>query len=240
MKSIVTHLKCITAALVLLGLLTGCDFFMGPETTEGTITIQLAPGSGGSRAAFSPAVISTLHYELEFRGPGGKVINRSVPQGTESLNLTLALGEWTVTAKAYDSGNVQQAAGRTTITLTQGHTPVAIPMGSSNANLNGIGIKVEITALFLNPLTITPAFSSGVTSYTARAPILALGSHFHVTATLSDPDARITMNGGPVSSGVSEEFDGLEVNGQRTVSIVVTAQDGFTTKTYTVTAIRTL
>jgi hypothetical protein len=252
MKSMTVHLRGIAAALILWGLLAGCDFFTGPEASEGAVTIQLGPGSGGERSV-APAVIPTFHYELEFRGPGGKVINRSVPQGTESLNLTLALGDWTVTVTAYDPGGVQQAAGRTTVTVMQGHTPVAIPMGSSNANLSGISIKAEIAYLILNPLTLSPTFSSGGTSYTAAPAFVTLGSHFHVTATVSDPDAVITMtggpassgtatamNGGPVSSGVAEEFDGLELHGQRTVRIVVTAQDGITRKTYTVTVIRTI
>ncbi|MDR3337856.1 MAG: FecR family protein, partial [Treponema sp.] len=81
-----------------------------PEATEGTVTVQLDPESGWAQA-FTPEVISGFHYELEFRKTDGRVINRGVPQGTGSIDLTLALGEWTATARAYDSGNVLKAAG---------------------------------------------------------------------------------------------------------------------------------
>jgi hypothetical protein len=178
------------------------------------------------------------------------MINRRFPEGTETISMALALGEWTVTARAYNNNSAGNAAGRATVMVTQGHTPVVIPMGSSNADLSGITIAAEVLGIVPNPLTLTPVFNPDVIIYTATPTLVTLGSHFYVTATLSDPDAVITMigspvssatiNGGPVSSGAEEEFDGLEIGGQRTVSIVVTAQDGFTTKTYIVTAIRTI
>jgi hypothetical protein len=237
MKGIAAYLKYSVTALILLGLLTGCGFLMGPEATEGNVTIQLGSENGGVRGV-DPGIISTLHYELEFKGPEGREIKQSVPQGTDTLNLILAFGEWIVTAEAYNPGNVLTGMGKKTLTVSQGGATVLIPMGSSNANLSGIAIAVEVLGIARNPLTLTPAFSSGETSYTASPTLLTLGSHFQVTATLSDPDAGITMDGVPVSSDVIQEFDGLVVGGQRTVSIVVSAQDGITTKTYTVTVKR--
>jgi hypothetical protein len=222
MKNMIRYLKCTGAALIVLGLLAGCNFLMGPEMTEGNVSIQFGPGPGGERGV-APALIPTLHYELEFRGPGGQVINRNVPPGTASINLTLALGEWTVTARAYDPGDVQQAAGRTTVTVTQGHTPAAIPMGSSNANLSGLTIS--------GIGTLTPSFDPDTLVYSSWGMLWLV-----LTATSSDSDASISINGGLPVVGVNAANVEFDVGGflANSYIIVVSAQDGITTKTYTV------
>jgi hypothetical protein len=211
----------LSAALILLGLLAGCDFFMGSDATEGTITLQIGAESGGTRAHFTNMEIKGFRYELEFRGPGGQVINRSATTGT--VSQTLALGEWTVTAKAYDSGNVQRAAGRKTVTVTQGKTSDSISMGSSNANLSNLTISGIGT---LTPSTFSP--DTLVYSSSGFGWLL-------LTATSSDSDATISINGasakGSKSANVEFDFGGFLAN---SYTIVVTAQDGITTKTYTV------
>jgi hypothetical protein len=201
-----------------------------PETAEGTVTIQLDPESG---RAFTPEVISGFHYELEFRRTDGQVINRSVPRGMGSIDMTLAPGEWTATARAFDSGNVLKAAGRKVATVTQGRTAVSIPMGSSNAGLGGLTVSAGL-------LSLSPSFTPNQTSYTMSG-IFAFSSSVNINASASDPNAAITINGEPVSSGTTKTISDLTMfGGTVTISIVVTAQDRITTKTYTVTANRNL
>ncbi|MDR1058009.1 MAG: hypothetical protein LBL43_00525, partial [Treponema sp.] len=91
--------------LILIGF-GSCDFLMGPDKPvngEGNLVISL--GGGAARALTSGAdlpgsVLAALRYELTLTGPGGEVLERTVTGG-ETLNLTVPLGEWRITAKAY-------------------------------------------------------------------------------------------------------------------------------------------
>jgi hypothetical protein len=202
-----------------------------PKEAEGTVTIQFGPGSSWARTSFTPEMISGFHYQLEFRRPGSQVISRSVPQGTRSTNLTLAQGNWTVTARAYDSGNVLKAAGRITAAVTAGNTALSVPMGASNANLGGLTVSAGL-------LSLSPSFAPDQTNYTMGG-ILAFSSSINITAAASDSNAAITINGEPVRSGTTKTINDLSMfGGTVTIQIVVTAQDGITAKTYTVTANR--
>jgi hypothetical protein len=204
-----------------------------PVAKEGPVTIQLSAGSDWAKAVFTPEVISGLRNELEFRNSDGQVINRSIPQGKRNMRLTLPQGKWTVTARAYDSINALQAAGRATVTVKQWRATVSVPLRASNANLSGLTVSAGL-------LSITPAFSPNQTSY-AMSGILAFSSTVNISATASDPSATITINGEAVNSGATKTVSDLSMfGGTVTIQVVVTAQDRVTSKTYTVTANRNL
>ena len=86
---------------------------------------------------------------------------------------------------------------------------------------------VDLSALTLGNLTLTPTFSANVTSYTATTS----NSTNTVTATAHDASAAvaITVNGTSIASGASATWQ----DGTNTVRVVVT--NGSATKTYTVT-----
>ncbi len=97
---------------------------------------------------------------------------------------------------------------------------------SSNANLS---------SLILSSGTLNPAFGAATTSYTTT---VAHGiTSLTVTPTVADATATITVNGTPVQSGAASDPLALNV-GDNTLTIVVTAQDGTTLKTYTITVTR--
>ena len=54
-----------------------------------------------------------------------------------------------------------------------------------------------------------------------------------VTPTVTEPNATVTVNGAAVVSGSPSDATGLEI-GENIITVVVTAQDGTTTSTYTV------
>lgn len=58
-----------------------------------------------------------------------------------------------------------------------------------------------------------------------------------VTPTAAGVNATITVNGSAVTSGSASQSISLEV-GENTITTIVTAEDGTTTKTYTVVATR--
>lgn len=102
---------------------------------------------------------------------------------------------------------------------------------SSNANLSG---------LTLGSGTLSPTFSSTTTSYSASVANTTTG--ITVTPTRAQPNATIEVrdNGGAYTTVTSGTQSGmLNLNpGSNAVDVRVTAQDGTTTKTYTIEVTR--
>lgn len=97
---------------------------------------------------------------------------------------------------------------------------------SSDARLKGLTVDGDIDEEF------NPVFVSNKTHYTAMVAEGATG--VTITATANHPYATIKIDGNLVESGTpSEQIDIIEV--EQDVEIVVTAQDGVTTMTYTIT-----
>ena len=135
--------------------------------------------------------------------------------------ITLRLYAWGASGSAgtlaFGTGNVNS--------LALGGT-VAIASLSANADLSDLTLSAG---------TLTPVFSSGTTSYTAS--VANSVSSITVTPTASDVNATIKVNNVTVASGNASAAVALNT-GDNIISIVVTAQDGITTKTYSVTVNR--
>jgi hypothetical protein len=132
MKSMAEKMKPFFIAITILGLMTGCEFFMGSlkEPDSIPVTIELGPGNG-ARAALPPAVTDAFRYKMELRGSGGRVITHSVEPGQTTIKISLVLGEWTVNMEAYTTTTPEGVlAGRGTVTFTvaPGIPRVIIPM----------------------------------------------------------------------------------------------------------------
>ena len=86
---------------------------------------------------------------------------------------------------------------------------------------------VDLTALLVSEGSLSPSFSTGTTDYsvTVGNTIMALT----VTPTKADPNATVTVNGNSPSTPVSL------IAGTNTITVLVTAQDGISTKIYTIT-----
>ncbi len=104
--------------------------------------------------------------------------------------------------------------------------PDYIPVVSSNADLSALSLSSGI---------LDQPFDPDVTSYTAD--VVNEVASIAVTPTVADGTATVTVNGTLVSSGTASGAIALSV-GDNTINVVVTAQDGITTKTYTVTVTR--
>jgi hypothetical protein len=121
------------------------------------------------------------------------------------------------------------------ITYTQVRASRQTPALSSNANLSGLVVDYGLMDFFFS---LSPEFSSGTTNYTVT---VSLTSEINVTAIVSDPHATITINGNRARSGVPMTISGITIGGGRVViPVVITAEDGRTIKTYTITASRPL
>jgi gliding motility-associated-like protein len=82
---------------------------------------------------------------------------------------------------------------------------------------------------------LAPAFSPGTTAYTAS--VVNGVTSMTVTPATADATATIKVDGTTVASGTASGAITLAV-GSNTITTLVTAQDGVTTKTYTLTVTR--
>ena len=92
-----------------------------------------------------------------------------------------------------------------------------------------------LSALALSSGSLSPSFTSATEIYTAS--VANSVTSITVTPTRTQANATITVNGASVTSGSASGAISLNV-GPNIITIVVTAQDGTTTKSYTVTVTR--
>lgn len=141
------------------------------------------------------------------------VVTASI-NGSNVVLTPVSLGTSTVTVQATDlDGNASP---------TQSFTVTVIPP-STDANLSSITISAGM---------LSPAFASGTTSYNAGNVPFSTSS-VTVTPTVTDSTATVKVNNVTVASGAASGAINLNV-GSNTITTVVTAQDGTTTKTYTI------
>ena len=94
---------------------------------------------------------------------------------------------------------------------------------SNDATLSGLTISQG---------TLSPSFATNTTAYTDSVANNVTSAT--VTPTANQTNAAVKVNGTTVSSGSPSSAISLNV-GSNTITILVTAQDGVTTKTYTIT-----
>ena len=97
---------------------------------------------------------------------------------------------------------------------------------SNNANLSGLS---------LSDGTLTPTFDSATDTYTAQ--VANSVAHITVTATADDDGATVAIAPADANSDTEAHEVSLGV-GATTITVTVTAQDGATTRVYTVTVTR--
>ena len=160
-----------------------------------------------------------------------KVNGTPVTSGTPSAAIPLAIGLNTITTTVI----AQDGTTAKTYTVTINRP------GSTNANLSALHLSTGALSIggliALGVGGLTPSFLSTTTSYTAK---VANGiASINVTPTTSDTGATVKINGTSVASGTASLPIALNT-GPNTITVTVTAQDGTTQKTYTVTETRGL
>ena len=98
-----------------------------------------------------------------------------------------------------------------------------------------VSTDATLSNLALSSGSLNPPFASGTTNYSTT--VSNTTASINVTPTATQANATITVNGTAVNSGSSSGSIALNV-GTNTVTTIVTAQDGVTTRIYTVTVNR--
>ena len=183
--------------------------------SSGTLTPAFASATTSYTASVANSVASITVTPTEADTTATTTVNGiAVNSGTASGAIALqSVNTINTVVTAQDGTTIKTY----TVVVTRATPPL-----STNANLSN---------LVLSAGTLSPAFASATISYTAS--VANSVASITVTPTEADTTATTTVNGIAVNSGTASGAIALAV-GNNTIDTVVTAQDGTTTKTYTV------
>lgn len=148
----------------------------------------------------------------------------------EEIEQTLGQAVGVNTVKVINQYRYGSTAARTTLI---GAANEIFSYIESNTTISSYSSSANLTALSITNGTLSPTFSS--TFYNYNFAVTSGSSSVSVTPTLTGA-SNITVNGTTVASGASTSV--TTAIGTTTITIVVTAEDGFSNTTYTVTATR--
>ncbi|MDQ8698722.1 cadherin-like beta sandwich domain-containing protein [Hyphomicrobium sp. LHD-15] len=189
----------------------------GFSISRGTLSPSFSSGTISYTASVAYSVSSmTVTPTLWDSNATVTVNGNTVNSGAASGSLSLNEGANTITTV------VTAENGTTTKTYTLTVTRAPAP----NPNLS---------ALSLSQGTLSPTFSGSTTSYSAS--VANAVDSLRVTPTLADSNATVTVNGHAVTSGAQSSDIALAV-GNNTITVLVTAYDGTTTKSYEISVRR--
>ena len=215
----------------------------GNTTKTYTITVTR---TASSNADLSDLVLSSGTLSPSFAS-GTISYTANVSNATSNITVTPtrsdANASITVNGTAVTSGSVSGA-----IALSVGTNTISVVVTAQNASTKTYTISItreassnaDLSAFTLSSGTFSPSFAASTTSYTAS--VSNATSSITVTPTRSDANAsiQVRVNGGTYVTVVSGVVSGsLPLNvGNNTIDVSVTAQDGTTIKTYTITVSR--
>jgi len=205
--------------------------------------------AGGSALAQSDATLGDLV-------PSAGTLSPAFDSGTFSYTASVpyATNSMTVTPTATDS-NATITVNGSSVTNGLPSDPISLGVGATNV-ITTVVVSQDLSATNTYTLTVTreaastnafltslvpsvgtlsPAFDSNTFSYTAS---VTNTTSLTVTPTAADATATITVNGTNVISGNPSGSLSLSV-GANVITNLVTAEDGITTNTYTLTVTRT-
>ncbi|MFX3632376.1 MAG: cadherin-like beta sandwich domain-containing protein [Candidatus Pristimantibacillus sp.] len=211
----------------------------GVTTKPYTIVVTRAPSS---TAMLSALTISPGSFNESFAS-GTTSYTASVANNVAAISVTPTISDSTASLKVNGTvavsgsvyGPVPLAVGANTITVAvtaqdgTTTTPYSIVVTRASSSV------ATLVSLTVSTGSLNETFASAATSYTAS---VANGvAAVSVTPTVSDSAATLTVNGHSSVSGAVYGPIPLSI-GANTVTVVVTAQDGVTTKPYTIVVTR--
>jgi len=189
--------------------------------SAGTLSPSFASGTLAYAASVSNATASiTVTPTVAQAGATVKVNGTTMASGSASAAIALAVGvnpAINIAVTAQDGVTVKTY----TFTVTRANPP------SNNADL---------ASLVPSAGTLSPSFASGTLAYAAS--VSNATASITVTPTVAQANATVKVNGTTVASGSASAAIALAVGVNPAINIAVTAQDGVTVKTYTLTVTR--
>jgi autotransporter-associated beta strand protein len=212
-----------------------------------TIVIQLFNNSGGNLGtATHTATLNNQSMPEAFTDAATNLLASSVTLNGRVLPNALATNAWFEygPTAAYGSSTTPQAmgSGTTSVNLTAGLSGFA-PGGyhfrcvAQNSAGTTYGINqivssnnANLATLVTSAGTFAPIFDAATLSYSVTVPFGT--NSVTVTPTVAQANATVKVNGSSVASGTASAAIAIG-SGTTTANVLVTAQDGVTTRNYT-------
>ncbi len=201
--------------------------FSDPSATVGqefSVNVKITSQDGNLGASdvvlsYDPSVIEFVSGNNASGGAGSiRLVGTMDSSSTKAFSYTLKF-------KAVQAGNTTISVGSCEVYDADAKAVTISKQGTSSVKVKAqstSSTEAALSSLKISPGTLSPAFSPSVTSYTAQ-----VGSDVDklaVSASAKDSKAKVLVSGD----------SGLKV-GSNTVVCKVTAEDGQTTKNYTIT-----
>lgn len=214
-------------------------YFLGDIDDLATLTVSLATLQKAGIDANAFANMGSKTSEVVLTGvdeditllEGGLIVGGTTYDFGDSFHITTVQDPSDCTITNQTGGDVRIVVDGEPITLANGSAKPVGSAASSDAYLEDLTVTADSS-----PLTLEPSFSNSVTDYTS-----SVGNDttsVSVTARPSNSSSVVAINGEVANADNSYTVDVALDLGENTIPIVVTAPDGTTQKTYTVTVTR--
>jgi len=209
---------------------------------------EIGPGGDGTFMPSSDSALSGLTITEGTLSPifdaAAETYSVSVAHAVDSISVTPTAADTnatiTVNGDAVTSGAASQP-----IALAEGDNTITIVVTAEDASTTStyvisvdrasLSTDSSLSNLTLSDGTPAPAFDAATLSYAADVSN-DVGS-ITLTPTTNEANATVTVDGTAVTSGTASGSISLNV-GDNAIDVVVTAEDGATTQTYTITVTR--
>jgi gliding motility-associated-like protein len=216
------------------------------------LTVNAANSAGNTTTTFNitinPSSNNSLNNLSISTGTLTPVFNSAT--ASYSVGVPLTVNSISFTPTVSDAGFASVKVNGTAVTSGSTSTPIALVTGPNTINIvvtaqdastktyvinvikSASSNNAQLSALTLSSGSLNPVFNSATLNYTAS--VANTTTSVTVTPVLSDATARQTVNGTAVASGSASNSIALNV-GANIINTAVTAQDGVTIITYSVT-----
>ncbi|WP_165958108.1 cadherin-like beta sandwich domain-containing protein [Segetibacter sp. 3557_3] len=221
------------------------------NTTISIVVTAPDQSTKGYAITVNKAAVVNANNNLSNLAVSAGSLSPAFSSGTTAYNVSVgsSTGSITITPTAEDPAamitvdGIGIASGGTSapITLSPGNRTINIVVTAQDQSVKTYSVTVNKAAvvssnnnlsnLVLSAGSVSPSFSSGTTGY--NVSVGSSTGSITLTPTAEDPAATITIDGTPIASGGTSAPITLNT-GNRTINIVVTAQDQ-SVKTYSVT-----
>lgn len=179
-----------------------------PPVETGSLSVTVAPEAPAAARTIAPALPMTVAaYDISGAGPSGAVFSVAGQTGTPLTRNDLAVGDWTITVSAKNSGGTVIATGSNTVTVASGQTAsctvtVRPPAGTGTLSIgiqwtpglfSSPGMEATLTPNGGNAQTVTFTVDGGNNSAAYSNAALATGYYLLSMTVLDGGNMRWTM-----------------------------------------------
>jgi len=204
------------------------DSLASNSVTPNASTPPAAPTIGTATSLNSSS--ASVTFTAPANNGGSSILDYTVLSSPGGITATGSSSPITITGLSPNTSYTFTVTARNSVGSS-------IASASSNSITTAASSDATLSALTVSSGSLSPSFASSTSAYSVA--VAGSVSSITVTATVNQAGASLKVNGTSVTSGSASGAISLSV-GSNTIHVVVSAQDGTTTKSYTVTVTRAL